>query len=260
MARKDFMANISHELRTPLAAMKAVVETLEDGALDDHTAARSFLARLHDEVDALAQLVNELLELSRIESGQAEIALAPTAIEPLLVATAERFEALARRAGLELVLSTSLRLPAVVADAERIGQVLANLIHNAIKFTPAGGRVELRAEVCTGAGERARESVRAGAGDGKPRASELVVSVADSGIGVPPDDLERIFERFYKTDRSRSSGGSGLGLAIAKHLVQAHGGRIWAESGGAHGTTFSFTLPLARSSTSCSAPGYNARA
>jgi two-component system phosphate regulon sensor histidine kinase PhoR len=115
-------------------------------------------------------------------------------------------------------------LPPARADGERVRQALTNLLHNAIKFTPSGGRVELRAE---------------------RRADELAVSVADSGVGVPPDDLERIFERFFKTDRSRSGGGTGLGLAIAKHLVQAHGGRIWAESDGSHGTTFIFTLPVA---------------
>jgi two-component system, OmpR family, phosphate regulon sensor histidine kinase PhoR len=222
--RRDFAANVSHELRTPLAAIKAIAETLEHGALDDPPSARQFLARLHSEVDALSELVRELLELSRIESGRARIRPEPIDPEPLLSASAERLSPLARRAGLELRLDISEGLPRVQADGERVGQILANLLHNAIKFTPPGGCVALRA--------RARED-------------ELAISVVDNGVGIPPDHLERVFERFYKTDRSRSGGGTGLGLAIAKHLVQAHGGRIWAESDGAGGSTFTFTLPLA---------------
>ncbi len=223
--RRDFAANVSHELRTPLSAMKAIVETLEDGALEDPAAARTFLSRLHDEVDELTELVRELLELSRIESGQAQMNPEPTDPEPLLRSAADRLAPLAGRAGVELKLAVRADLPPVLADPERVRQVLANLLHNAIKFTPPGRWVELRAE---------------------RRAAELAISVADNGVGVRPDDLDRIFERFFKTDRSRSGGGSGLGLAIAKHLVQAHGGRIWAESGGMGGATFTFTLPLAQ--------------
>lgn len=235
MIRRDFIANVSHELRTPLAAMKAVVETLEDGALEDPAAARTFISQLHAEVDALTQLVRELLELSRIESGQSQVQPVPTDLLPVLRAAVERFEPLARRAGLALRMAEPATLPPVLADAERIHQVLANLLHNAIKFTPPGGWVELRAAVTP---------------------AELVVSVADSGVGIPPENLDRVFERFYKTDRSRSGGGTGLGLAIAKHLVQAHGGRIWAESDGAHGSTFSFTLPLAeRGAPDAAVPG-----
>jgi two-component system phosphate regulon sensor histidine kinase PhoR len=225
--RRDFVANVSHELRTPIAAIKAIVETLEDGALDDPPAARTFLSSLNDEVDRLTQMVRELLELSRIESGQAEVAPRPTVAVTLLTAAVERMRPLAERAGLELRLVIPPDLPPVQADAERIDQVLANLIHNGVKFTPPGGWVEVRA--CEGEGF-------------------VAISVADSGVGVPPDDLDRIFERFFKTDRSRSGGGTGLGLAIAKHLVQAHGGRIWAESVGSHGTTFTFTLPIVRES------------
>jgi two-component system phosphate regulon sensor histidine kinase PhoR len=204
--------------------MKAVVETLEDGALEDPLAARTFLGRLHGEIDQLTELVRELLELSRIESGQAEIEPVATDLGALLSAAVQRLDALAQRNGIELRLRLPAELPPALADPPRIGQVLANLLHNAIKFTPPGGQVELRASC---------------------QAAELTVSVTDTGIGIPPDDLDRVFERFFKSDRSRSSGGTGLGLAIAKHLIQAHGGRIWAESGGVRGTTFTFTLPLA---------------
>jgi two-component system, OmpR family, phosphate regulon sensor histidine kinase PhoR len=222
--RRDFVANVSHELRTPLAAMSAVVETLEDGALEDPSAARNFLGRLHGEIDQLTELVRELLELSRIESGQAEIEPVATDLGALLDLAVQRLEALAQRNGIELRLNLPPDLPLALADPPRIGQVLANLLHNAIKFTPPGGQVELRAR---------REE------------DSLAISVTDTGIGIPPNDLDRVFERFFKSDRSRSSGGTGLGLAIAKHLIQAHGGRIWAESGGVRGTTFTFTLPLA---------------
>ncbi len=219
--RRDFLANVSHELRTPLAAIKAIVETLEDGALEDRAVAPTFLRRLHDEVDALAELVRKLIELSRIESGHVRVRPRPTALEPLLRSTVERLAPLAERAGLDLRVQAPAELPPALVDAEHLGQVLANLVHNAIKFTPPGGSVELRAE---------------------RREDELAVSVVDTGVGIPPDQLHRVFERFFKTDRARSSGGTGLGLAIAKHLVQAHGGRIWAESAGVHGSTFTFTL------------------
>ena len=229
--RRDFVANVSHELRTPIAAIKAIVETLEDGALEDPAAARTFLSSLNEEVDRLALMVRELLELSRIESGQAELAPQPTGVATLLTAAVERMRPLAERAGLELQLSIRPDLPPVLADPERVEQVLANLIHNGVKFTPPGGSV----------------GVRASTGDGV-----VAISVADSGIGIPPEDLDRIFERFFKTDRSRSGGGTGLGLAIAKHLVRAHGGRIWAESDGSRGTTFTFTLPIAGESSRAS--------
>ena len=226
--RRDFVANVSHELRTPIAAIKAVVETLEAGALEDPPAARAFLRRLDDEVDRLTQMVRELLELSRIESGQAEVRPRPYPLATLLRGAVDRLRPLAERAGLELRLALPPELPDVMADPERIDQVLANLLHNAVKFTPPEGRVELRAAAPNG-----------------PEEGTVAISVADSGIGIPPDELDRVFERFFKTDRSRSGGGTGLGLAIAKHLVQAHGGDIWAESDGAHGTTFTFTLPIA---------------
>jgi two-component system phosphate regulon sensor histidine kinase PhoR len=224
LLRREFAANVSHELRTPISAIKALVETLEHGALDDPPAARQFLAALHDEVDRLAQIVRELLELFRIETGQTRLQREPTDLGPLLAGIVERLRPLAERHGLELRLVYSPDLPYALADADRIQQVLTNLVHNAIKFT-ARGWVEIRAE---------------------RRDGELAISVVDTGRGIPPGDLERIFERFFKTDRSRSEDGAGLGLAIAKHTVQAHGGRIWAESDGRTGSTFSFTLPVAR--------------
>jgi two-component system phosphate regulon sensor histidine kinase PhoR len=221
--RRDFVSNISHELRTPLASIKALVDTLRDGAMSDPPAAEHFLGRMEIEVDSMTQMVQELLELSRIESGQAPLRLFPCALASLIEPSVERLRPQATRAAITLAVVLPDDLPQVMVDADRIRQVVINLVHNAIKFTPAGGYVTVTAR-----------SVHDG----------IVVSVADTGIGVPAEDLSRIFERFYKADRARSGGGTGLGLAIAKHTIQAHNGRLWVESIEGKGSTFSFTLPL----------------
>mgnify|MGYP000632327715 CR=1 FL=1 len=222
--RRDFISNISHELRTPLAGLKALVDTLRGGAIKNPPAARRFLKRMDAEVDALTQMVEELLELSRIESGQAPLRLAPTPVAEVVIPPVDRLRPQAERAGLELTILLPSDLPPVLADVERARQVLTNLVHNAIKFTPSGGYVTVAAQT---AGE------------------EMLFSVQDTGVGIAAEDLPRIFERFYKADRARSGGGTGLGLAIAKHIVQGHGGRIWAESVEGQGSTFYFTLLLA---------------
>lgn len=225
--RRDFVANVSHELRTPVAVLKALVETLQDGALEDPAAARDFLERMQVEVDGLARLVEELLELSQIETGQLRLRLQPTDLAEAVTAAAERLRPHVERQGLRLLIRPAGGLPLVQADPERIQQVVMNLLHNAIKFTPPGGQITVTVE---------------------PRDGHVAVAVADTGVGIAPEDLPRLFERFYKADRSRGSGGSGLGLAIAKHLVQVHGGRIWAESPGEGcGATFTFALPVAAS-------------
>jgi two-component system phosphate regulon sensor histidine kinase PhoR len=222
--RRDFISNVSHELRTPLAALKALTETLQTGALEDPPAARRFLEQMETEVDSLSLMVNELLELSRIESGRVPLNLAPTRPVDIVIPAYERLRLQAERAGLSLTMECSPDLPAIMVDATRVQQVIVNLLHNAIKFTPAGGTVTVRAA---------------------QQDQELQIEVSDTGIGIAADDLPRIFERFYKVDRSRASSGTGLGLAIARHLVEAHGGRIWVESGVGKGSTFYFTLPLA---------------
>jgi two-component system, OmpR family, phosphate regulon sensor histidine kinase PhoR len=225
--RRDFISNISHELRTPLAGLKALVDTLRDGALDDPPVAQHFLNRMDVEVDALTQMVEELLELSRIESSRIPLRLAPTQLIDVIHPPVERLRPQAERADLALVVDLP-SLPPVLADAERMQQVITNLVHNAIKFTPPGGRV--RVTGCRIDGSKGDHPLAA------PRSLSLagdewvVVAVQDNGVGIDPDDLPRIFERFFKADRARSSGGTGLGLAIAKHIVQGHGGEIWAES------------------------------
>jgi two-component system phosphate regulon sensor histidine kinase PhoR len=222
--RREFVANVSHELRTPLTSIKALVETLAAGARDDPEVADDFLGRIDDEVDRLTGLVEELLDLARLEAGR--VVLQIEAADPVAVMTraAERLRPHAERAGLSLRVDAPLGLPAVAVDHARIEQVLINLIHNAIKFTPAGGDIVVRAHENQGA---------------------LVIAVRDSGVGIAPDELPRLFERFYKTDKARGSTGTGLGLAIAKHIVQAHGGTIWAQSEPGTGTTVSFTVPIA---------------
>lgn len=230
-ARRDFVANISHELRTPLASIKLLVETLHTAISDDPEMARDFLGRIDVELDGLTQLVRELLELSKVESGQVQLERKPVNVPELLERVATRLRTQAERAGLTLTVHIDDGLPQADADPNRIEQVLVNLAHNAIKFTLPSGHVSLSAEA---------------------RGDELLISVADTGIGISREDLPRIFERFYKVDKARTTarerereGGTGLGLAIAKHIIQAHGGQIWAESRLNQGTTFFFMLPKA---------------
>jgi two-component system phosphate regulon sensor histidine kinase PhoR len=224
--RHDFISNISHELRTPLASLKALIETLRDGAIDDPPAAQRFLERADFEVDALTQMVVELLELSRIESGTVPLLLQATAVEDVVVPPVERLRPQAERDDIDLTLDLAANLPPVLSDSDRVQQVVSNLVHNAIKFTPSGGKITVSAV----------QDLNDPA---------VIFSVKDAGVGIPANELPRIFERFYKADQARSGGGTGLGLAISRHLVQAHGGQIWAKSKESKGSTFYFSLPLA---------------
>jgi two-component system, OmpR family, phosphate regulon sensor histidine kinase PhoR len=249
--RRDFVSHVSHELRTPLAAVKLLAETLLRALEDDPAAARTFAERIGVQIDHLSQMVVELLELSRIESGKISLRSEPTDMAGLVEVVIDRMRPLAEAKQIALLATAPDGLPDVQIDANRIGEVLVNLIHNAIKYTPEGGDVTIGMRASCDALER----------------PELVVEVRDTGIGISEEDLERVFERFFKVDRSRArrdeprrplddgdqdsnpelnaAAGTGLGLAIAKHLVEMHGGRIWARSSPGRGSTFSFSLPIA---------------
>jgi two-component system phosphate regulon sensor histidine kinase PhoR len=220
--RRDFVSNLSHELRTPLASLKALAETLQDGALDDPPAALRFVDQIQIEVDALTQMVNELLELSKIESGRFSLDRSFVAAYDLLHSASQRMQLQVERAELALRVECANDLPNVQIDSQRLEQVLVNLIHNAVKFTRPGGEIVLFAE---------------------PDEETVRFAVRDTGVGIPEDEVSRIFERFYRVDKSRTGNGTGLGLSIAKHIVEAHGGKIWAESREGEGSTFYFTIP-----------------
>lgn len=221
--RRELTANVSHELRTPLTSIKGFSETLLDGAMRDEETGRRFLTIINTETDRLVKLVDDLLDLSLLESKRVTLDLKPVDISDLVVHTVDKLRPLAQTSQLTLVRSAPPGI-VVFADADRLEQVLTNLVDNALKYTPAGGRIEVQVAAVNG---------------------EVEVQVNDTGYGIRPEDLPRVFDRFYRADRSRTrgSGGTGLGLAIAKHIVEAHGGRISVNSRPNEGTTFRFTIP-----------------
>jgi len=229
--RRELTANVSHELRTPLTSIKGFTETLLGGAMADEDARRRFLTIIDSEATRLMKLVDDLMDLSRLESKAVSMEPAPVRLDELAAEAVSRMRPQAERHLVSLRLRGADGAPdhtagTALADRDRILQVLTNLLDNAIKFTPEGGTVEVSV-------------------GGAP--SEAAVSVSDTGPGIPPDDLPRVFDRFYRVERSRSRGpgGTGLGLAIAKHIVEAHGGRITVTSRANAGSTFTFTLPAA---------------
>ena len=221
--RREMVGNISHEFRTPLAGIKAMVETLQDVAIGDKEATKDFLSRIEVEVDRMTQLVAELTELSRIETGRVELELEPVDVNDLVEEAVAQLKPQAERQNLNLETALANDLPAVPVDRERLRQVMVNLIHNAIKFNRPKGSIKIRTESSD---------------------DSVSVEVSDTGIGIAGDDLLHIFERFYKADKSRAGQGSGIGLAIAKHVVESHGGEIRVRSEEGKGATFSFNLPL----------------
>ncbi len=224
--RRDFVANVSHELRTPLSSIRGFAETLREGAVDDKENRLDFLKTIEEQAIGLQKLVDDLLDLSAIESGHRLPKLAPLDLAPLLRDTLRRFAPLAGERGIALGASLPDVLPPALGDADQTRQVLANLVDNAVKYTEKGGSVDVSARVSGGG---------------------LTVEVKDTGVGIPEKDLPRVFERFYRVEkaRTREAGGTGLGLAIVKHLVEAQGGRVSVESRQPGGSTFSFFLPAA---------------
>ena len=224
--REEFVANVSHELRTPLSLIKGYVETLLGGAKDNPDVAAKFLQTIERNTKRLDLLIQDLLAISELESGRMKMNVQPVSLRPVVEEVFSNFKERAAARNIKLV--NALSDLTVQADPDRLQQVFANLLDNAVKYGRDGGSVTV--------GGRTVEEGR------------VEVSVQDDGPGIPAESLERVFERFYRVDkgRSREQGGTGLGLAIVKHIVQSHGGVVWAKSEPGHGATFFFTLPRAQ--------------
>lgn len=224
--RRDFVANVSHELRTPLTTIKSYVETLLDGAVEDRGVTSRFLTVVNEESDRMTRLVRDLLTLSTLDNLTTGHKRQRIFLDELTLEVANKMVVAAQQKELHLGISLPEEVPPVLANSDEIEQVLNNIVSNAIKFTPSGGEILLSLH----ADEQ-----------------EVTILVRDSGVGIPPEDLPRIFERFYRVDkaRSRQMGGTGLGLAIAQQIIEGHGGRIWVESEPGQGTAVGFTLPVA---------------
>jgi two-component system phosphate regulon sensor histidine kinase PhoR len=221
--RRDFVANVSHEFKTPLTAIQGFAETLLGGALDDQANRKRFVEIIREQSQRLTRLTDDLLKLSRIEAGRLELESHPVSVPALVKACVESARLKAESKGLQIRVELTEDIPAIRGDAVQLSEVLQNLVDNAMQYTPPGGNIDVTA-YCNG--------------------HEVIFTVADTGIGIPESDLERIFERFYRVDaaRSREAGGTGLGLSIARHIVDAHGGRIWVESAVGQGSRFRFSI------------------
>jgi len=224
-AQRDFVTNISHELRTPLTSIQGFSQAILDGTASDPDSVRRAANVIYDEAERMSRLVNGLLDLARLDAVPASLNRVPLDLGKVLNSAVEKLTLRAKEKNITMKVRID-PLPSMLADTDRLSQVFTNLLENAIKYTPEGGTVMLAA--------------KAGSG-------EVIVAVADSGNGIPAEDLPRIFERFYRVDKARSGKGYGLGLAITKDIVQAHGGSIRVESAVGSGTRFTVRLPAARS-------------
>jgi signal transduction histidine kinase len=234
LQRRNMMADIAHELRTPLTVVQGNLEALMDGVYD---LTPENVAAIHKQTVVLTRLVGDLRDLALAEAGQLRLELKVLSLSDVIAQVGEGLEVQAREKDVTLKFEVAAGLPNIQADEQRITQVLFNLISNALRHTPAGGTITVSAEA---------------------REDRALVSVRDTGTGIPPEDLPHVFERFYRADRSRarSTGGSGLGLTIAKQIVEAHGGQIWAQSWMGAGSTFAFSLPLSAPDSHPQSSGY----
>ncbi|MCC7360247.1 MAG: HAMP domain-containing protein [Anaerolineales bacterium] len=230
-ARRDLVAWASHDLRTPLASLRAMLDALADGVVSDPATVARYLGQSQAEVNRMNGLIDDLFEMAQLDSGSLAMRAEASSLSDLLSDTLEAFTARAEAQQVRLSGAVAPGVDPVWLAPDKIGRVLRNLVENALRHTPPGGQIELRAEAQPGA---------------------VLVTVRDTGTGIAPADLPRVFERFYRGDAARSRGpagapgpsvGAGLGLAIARGLVEAHGGRIWAESAPGQGATFRFNLP-----------------
>lgn len=225
--QRDFLANVSHELKTPLTSIQGFAQAMLDGAVADDDSRNRAAQVIYDESDRLRRLVEDLLDLARLDAGQIEFVRQPVNVEALLKSVVDKLVLPAGEKNVELVDRVS-DLPTMVGDGDRLAQVFMNLVDNAIKHTPEGGKVVVRGDTASG---------------------WISIHVDDSGAGIPSEDLSRIFERFYQVDKARSGGkgrGVGLGLAISRQIVEAHGGRIVAQSSVGKGSRFTVQLPIIR--------------
>jgi histidine kinase len=224
LMRSQLLGDVSHELRTPLTAIKGSLEALVDGVLPAEPAT---FEQIEQEADRLQSLVNDLQELSRVEAGAYDLDRRSISVEALLQTAMQRIKRQFQQKNILLTSHLSPNLPSIQGDQDRLLQVLMNLLSNAYQYTPAGGEVRVQIG---------------------QQGNEVIVAVVDNGIGIPPEHIPQLFTRFYRVDKSRSrlaGGGSGIGLTIARHLIEAHGGRIWVESAGpGQGSTFAFALPI----------------
>lgn len=224
-ARRDLIAAVSHDLRTPLAAMQATIEAIIDGVVTDDATIKRYLRTILSSTLDLSGLINDLFELSRIDAGALALSLAPTALRGLVASTLEPLHAQAAAHQITLINAVDTALPALQIDAQRMGRVLTNLIDNAFRYTPPGGSITV---------------------DASPQGEIVAITVTDTGPGIPPDDAPRIFEQFYRGEKSRSRehGGAGLGLAISKGIVDAHGGHLSVDLSYTGGAQFRIDIPL----------------
>jgi len=222
--RQDFVANVSHELRTPLTTIRGYVEALQDDSLENGVQAKQFLQIIERHTQRMEKIVSDLLLLSEIESPERMMRKDPVHIEELISSVVDALRPMAESKQQTVQMEVASGLPPLRADSQKIHQVITNLLHNAICYTPEKGNIFIEAKAV----EKGTQ-----------------VSVSDNGIGIPPEDIPRIFERFYRVDkgRSRDLGGTGLGLSIVKHIVEAHGGRVGVESKPGQGSRFSIFLP-----------------
>ena len=227
--RRDFVANVSHELKTPATSLKLLAESLEQTLEEDPVQARLFAAQLRQETERLANLITDLLDLTRLESQEPTDYPTLVDVRGVLMTVLARMRSVARRKDITLQWKRFGKAASytVYGDETQLNSMFTNLVDNAVKYTPPGGRVEV-----------------VGGSEG----SEIVVSITDTGIGIPEDKIPRIFERFYRVDKARSkaTGGTGLGLSIVRHVAQNHGGRVTVESTPNEGSTFTVSLPRAQ--------------
>jgi two-component system phosphate regulon sensor histidine kinase PhoR len=233
--RQDFVANVSHEFRTPLTAIQGFAETLLAGAIDDPQNRTRFLEIILEHSRRLARLTEDLLMLSKMDAERLELEIRGISGAQLIESCVETSQHRAAEKNLHISVHVPANLPEIAGDRRRLAEVLQNLLDNAVQYTMADGKIAVSAE---------------------GKGNEVIITVADTGIGIPRADQPRIFERFYRVDvaRSREAGGTGLGLSIAKHLVEVHGGRLWVESEVGQGSQFHFSVPIYDAQRAAQAP------